>query len=517
MKRRMRWRLLFLLLGLFCLQLPVMADGKDVLDRMVDLPRIKGTVYSLLGMISERSGYLFVYDSKIIENDATVRVNAGKRTIRQAVFDVIGNKKMTLTVVRNHILITLPQRTGPIPPFQQLAVGVSTYFTINGTLLDKQTGLPISNAGVFVRGTSIGSITNQSGKFKLHLPNSLKSASVAFTHIGYVAQELGAALLLGRDNVLSLEPKVVPLQEFLFRMVDPEKLLNEVLDKRAENYSNEPIYLTTFYREGVQLKNKFQSMSEAVFKVYKPSFSSLDIEEVKLLKMRNIDNRKKRDSLQVRISAGIQSCLLLDVIKNLPNFLLLDREDHPYIYTSGGVTYLDGRNVNIVNFKPKRFISEPLFCGELYIDSENSALLQARFEVQPRNIKKLASAFVVRQTRGTRLIPQKVAYTVSYTPWEGKYYINHIRGDLYFKNKPRRFLASSSNIHSWFEMVTCKIDLGKVVPFPRAERLSPRTIFADTDYKFDEVFWEGFNIIPLDESISKIIENVALKIEKTGE
>ena len=43
------------------------ADGEDVLERMISLPKMKGTVYSLLGNISQQSGYLFIYDSKVVE------------------------------------------------------------------------------------------------------------------------------------------------------------------------------------------------------------------------------------------------------------------------------------------------------------------------------------------------------------------------------------------------------------------------------------------------------------------
>ena len=39
--------------------------------------------------------------------------------------------------------------------------------------------------------------------------------------------------------------------------------------QREQNYSHSPTYLTTFYREGVLLKNKDQNLTEAVFKVYK--------------------------------------------------------------------------------------------------------------------------------------------------------------------------------------------------------------------------------------------------------
>ena len=63
------------------------ADGSDVLERIVRLPKIKGTVYSLLSDVSQQSGYMFIYDSKVIDNDAVVKIKGGERSIRQAVYD----------------------------------------------------------------------------------------------------------------------------------------------------------------------------------------------------------------------------------------------------------------------------------------------------------------------------------------------------------------------------------------------------------------------------------------------
>ncbi len=54
-------------------------DGEDVnWKRMISLPKMKGTVYSLLGNISQQSGYLFIYDSKVVDNDVTVKIRTGR-------------------------------------------------------------------------------------------------------------------------------------------------------------------------------------------------------------------------------------------------------------------------------------------------------------------------------------------------------------------------------------------------------------------------------------------------------
>ena len=62
-----------------------------------------------------------------------------------------------------------------------------------------------------------------------------------------------------------------------------------MIEHRDRNCSTSPVYLTTFYREGVQLKNKFQSLTEAVFKVYKsPTMEPGQKDQVKLLKMSTV-------------------------------------------------------------------------------------------------------------------------------------------------------------------------------------------------------------------------------------
>ena len=50
----------------------VRAEG-DVLNHIVYLSKSKGTVYVLLGMVSERTDFLFIYDSKVVDNERLVK------------------------------------------------------------------------------------------------------------------------------------------------------------------------------------------------------------------------------------------------------------------------------------------------------------------------------------------------------------------------------------------------------------------------------------------------------------
>lgn len=509
---------MFTLLMLFIVVHSIRAEGGDVLERMVSLPKMKGTVYALLGTVSQQTGYMFIYDSKLVNNDAVIKIREGKRSVRQAVYDIVGDTSLEFKVIGTHILITASSEQGITA--QDTAASISsqpTHITITGTLLDKETNLPISSATVGVKGTSVGSITNQDGDFKISLSDTLRDTPIIFSHIGYMSQELEPAMLSGRHNVFGLEPKIIALEEVLISRTDPKKLLRQMMEQINRNYSHPPVYLTSFYREGVQLNNKFQNLTEAVFKVYKTDSRSLVSDQVKLLKMSRMSNVEAKDSLLVKIRSGIQACFQMDLIKDMPSFLIPDTDNNPYSYTSEGVTVLDNRMVDVVRFEQKKEVTEPLFCGELYLDSDTHALMQARIEVHPKYVKNAAGMFVERRTRNVRMIPQKVIYTLFYQPWQGTYYIHHIRGDLHFKVKRGKAFLGSRNLHIWFEMITCKVDTEQVNPFPRTDRLPTRTIFSDTHFKHDENFWKDFNVIPLEEEISKLIEKIAVKIEKIGE
>lgn len=487
------------------------ADDKDVLERVIHIAGGKGTVYFMLGAVSEQSGYLFIYDSKVVDNNRIVRLKSGSRTVCRAVHEIIGNDTAELRVLGKHILIYLPESR----PVVSGKPDTLSYFTLEGTLLDKQSGDPVVYGTIGVEGSSVGSITNSNGEFRLRLPDSLKQGRIHISHLGYAAQDLDISILAGRHTILPMEPRIMEMPEVIVRSVDPVRILKEMLNRRGENCSGNAAYLTTFYREGIKYKQKFRSLTEAVFKIYKaPQDNYFFADQVKLIRKSSIINKDEKDTLIARISSGIDACLRLDLIKQLPDYLTPGSNDNVYDYTSGRVTMIDNKLVNTVRFEQKKGIKSPFYRGELYIDDLNGALLQANIEIHPDFVDKASDMLVVRKARSYKITPQKVAYTISYKPYNGKYYINHIRGDLFFKVKKKHQWFGNSVLHTWFEMVTCRIDTGSVVRFSRSERIPTRNVFSEDGFKYDEDFWGEFNVIPWEQQLRDIIDEISARVEK---
>jgi hypothetical protein len=495
--------------------LPLQADDGEGLNRIIKLPHSKGTVYELLDQISKRCGYLFIYDARVIDNEQASVIQKGEYTIRQAICEITGNPRLTLSIIGNHILIRLPQEEPP-PVFSPIASGDSLrHFTIEGTLLDRYTREPVPYATVGIAADAIGTVSNLNGDFRLRIPDSLRNSVVSVSHIGYLTQEIAFQLPEEHPRAVLLEPKVISIQEVVVRLVNPLRLLHSMRDKRELHYSRQPVYFTSFYREGVERKKGFVNLTEAVFKVYKaPYHHAPSADQVKLLKMRRIINENERDTLITKIKSGINACLMLDMVKNLPDFLLPENE-HLYNYVHSDITVIDNRVANIISFEQKKDIKEPLYKGELLLDAENDALLSARFEIHPEYVEKATDMLVTRKSKNLHIVSRKVVYTVSYKPWNGAYYVNHIRGDLYFGIRKRNQLFSST-IHTWFETVTCKIETEDVNRFSRNETLRTRTVFAETSFSYDSKFWGNFNIILPEEKLNESISRITSQIEETG-
>lgn len=484
--------LMYSLSVLFCHAQTTESTGTNVL---IHLPKSKGTVYQLLQLVTEKTGYHFVYDSNMIDNDLKQSIKEGKRTIGEAIHEITGNYQLQFSVKENYILITSPKCQKQVQPY------------IKGMLTDAESGLPIPFATIYIQGSSWGTTSNLDGKFMLNTPDTLLQSDITFSHIGYETKHISIPLLSGIEPIIQLHPRSIPLQEVVARIKHPATLLKGMIQNRRINYPTETTYLTTFYREGIQYKRKLLDLTEGILNIYKPSFDSKDpTEEAYLLGKNNITFRTNKDSLIAKISGGIKSCLNLDIIRYLPDFLLYGIPENEYNHLFSDITLLENRTNYVIRFEPDEKAKRHYYEGEFHLDTENLALIKAHFSIHPKFIKKMAHTLVKQQGKHVKLIPQKAEYTLSYKPWNGKYHINHVRGDLYFKTKKRKWLTSNNPLHIWFEMVTCHVDTTSINTNSKENRIKTHNTFMDIITKDNLQPWESFNIILRENNLNKAIE-----------
>ncbi len=495
----------------------ILQANKDELSSIkVQINKNKGSIYELLQDISEQTDYFFTYDSQLIDNDKIVKVNRGTYSLLGAVHAITNNPRLEARLVGSHILLYIPK------PKQESSIKktetkTKSSYTIEGVIHDGVSQEPIPYGFVSINGTNIGTATNYNGEFRLVIPDSLAHITVKFSHLGYKSKEFETSIASTLSNqrlVFTLEPQYISLQEVTIRVINPMQQIQKMLYRRDENYSPKAVQMTTFYREIVEHK-KNMIITEGVLSLYKTGYHNLiSNDPTKLVKMRTIIAQNQKDSISTKIKAGIKSVLDLDIMKDLSAFLMLNEDEPPYAFWYTGMTSIDGRDINIIAFEQKRHIKEPFHKGELYIDAENSALVEIRFEINPAYVENATSTYVVRQAKTHKITLQQASYTISYKPNDkGIYFLSVVRGDILFKIKKKKGLFSSP-LKVSFEMIVCDIKTENIKAFSKEERLQTHKVFSETKHLYDVDFWEDFNTIMPENEVRKFIMNNLVNISE---
>jgi hypothetical protein len=487
-----------------------------VLDKRISIQKQHTSLYDALNIISGKADCLFVYDSQIVENDKRVKLSAENQPLNQVLDNILADPELTYKVIGQHILIYRAKHENTAIPQPSPVIPVSDTIkniVIKGHIYDNENKEEIPFASIGILEENIGTISNTEGFFKLKVPATFSGTSLVVSHLGYLSQRIPIQLLNEQQVDIYLNRRIISIQEVIIRYIDPKTIVENAVKRRESNNSREPVYLTSFYREGVQKNNRYISYSEAVFKVYKSSYAlSEHADQVKLLRSRKIQDTNPKDTVFLKLKAGVLSALQLDIVKCVPGFLDIS-QPLQYTYTYSDVVSYNARDAYAITFVQNKNISDALFTGILYVDKENYAVLGADFEINPDFIEKAADDLILKKSRKLAVKLEKISYSVSYTPYGGKYYLNHARCDIKLKTRLRHRL-SSDNFSTFLEFATCHIDTANVVKFGKQEIIKPNVVFSDAPFSNDEGFWGDYNIIAPEAKLSEALTRIIGEIEK---
>jgi len=488
-----------------------------LLEKTITIPKQKTTLYNALNLISQNADCLFIYDSETVESDKHVKLEADHQPLHAVLDKILSNPGLAYKVIGKHILI-YKSNTDVIPVDDKKqdfpGMDIMKNIVIRGHIYDNENKAAIPYATIGIVEENIGTVTNKDGFFLLKIPDSLIGTSLVVSHLGYMNQRFPVQLLNKQQVDFFLDRRIISIQEVIIRYIDPDLLIEKAMEQRKVNNAVEPVYLTTFYREGVQKNSAFTSYSEAVFKVYKSPYDEGEYaDQVKLLKSRKFQDSGPPDTVSLKLKAGVQSALQLDIVKCIPGFL---DQTPPVEYTykySDLVSYND-RDAYAITFMQNADLKKALYTGTVYIEKEGFAILGADFEINPEYIDNAATDLVLKKSRRLIVKLKKINYSVSYMLFNGRYYLGHARCDIEVTTRLRHRL-SSDHFNTFLELATCKIDTAGVMKFPKQEILKPGVVFSDQTYSNDDAFWIDFNVITPEVKLSEALRGIIGKIEKT--
>ena len=168
-----------------------------------------------LKMLEEQSGYSFFYSNVLPDQDAVVSVSAKGKDIRYVMDSLLAGLRVAYEI-KDDNQITLSEKK---ETKQVVSKPVSR--VISGVVSDID-GFPVIGAGVMVAGTTLGTITDEMGRWALDLADD--TVSLEISSMGYDTQVLSVQ---GRTNFdVVLKPDTQFLEEVVVVGYGTQKKVN---------------------------------------------------------------------------------------------------------------------------------------------------------------------------------------------------------------------------------------------------------------------------------------------------
>ncbi|WP_374959750.1 carboxypeptidase-like regulatory domain-containing protein [Gilvibacter sp.] len=389
------------------------------------------------------------------------------------------------------------------------------YTEFRGKILDSKGKDPVVFATLLVSGTNISTVSNTEGNYLLKVPNEYLDAALEVTMLGFETYTAKLSEIPKDRHTIYLNIEVSQLSEIsVTRFADANALVRAVFRKRGENTLPQTARMTAFYRETIKRRNRNVSLTEAVVNLYKQPSTNNIKDVVSLDKARKSTDYRRLDTVALKLQGGPFSTLYLDIMK-YPEYIFTEDTYDLYDFSLERSTAVNDRPVYVVNFKQKDFVLDPLYYGQLYIDTETLALTSADYQLL-LNDKKAASALFVRRKPGDiEVTPLKAAYRVDYREKDGRWFYGYGSVDLSFKiNKKRKLFNSIYTLNSEMAVTDWELISNDQVARPK-DRLRPSVVITDAITGFsDPDFWGPRNVIEPEKSIETAINKIQRQMRR---
>lgn len=427
----------------------------------------------------------------------------------------MGHSIIKLGFVLSLLLISFNSARATILSVSLQAQDTLQFKQYNGSVVDAKTNDELVFATISIDNTNISSITNTEGEFSIKIPDSLAKKHLAVSFLGYQKKILPIESLSEQDNIITLEPISIALQEIdLVAPKDALLLVMQMLHNKGTNYLENPVRMTAFYRETIKKRSKNASLAEAVAYIYKQPNSSGRKDIIDLYKSRKSSNYSRLDTVALKLQGGPFTPLFVDLMK-YPEYIFDEELISYYEFSFLHGSTIHGKPVYVIGFKQKEWVEEPLFYGKLYIDSTTKALASAVFNLNVEDRDRASNLLVRQKPRDIRVYPTEASYRVDYRIKNGKWYYGYGNVQLAFvvnrKGKlfnSKYYVSSEMAITDWYENGS-----GKNVRW--RDRMKPSIIIADEASGFsDPEFWGAYNVIEPEKSIKSAIDKIQRQLER---
>lgn len=183
-----------LILALF-----LMVSTGAISAQKVNMKMNNVTVAKAMSAVRKQTGYSFVFNSRDVNANARVSVNAGN--MQEAVEQILSGSNLDYEIQGKNIILKKKEQE----PSSTQKTNQAPQHKVMGRITDKN-GEPIIGAAVKVRGTTSGTVTDIDGNF---IVDASAGSTLAITYVGFEPQEITVGSRHSLNVVLEEDNKVL--------------------------------------------------------------------------------------------------------------------------------------------------------------------------------------------------------------------------------------------------------------------------------------------------------------------
>lgn len=187
---------------------------------------------------------------------------------------------------------------------------------LTNTVLEGSTFQPIESASVYVKNTTIGTVTNADGKFLLTIPNKFLKDTLIVSSIGFKSYKIPVDEFDASFEVY-LDEDVASLDEVLLiaetRPKTGKEIVMRAIEELPENLPDSSYLQKGFMRHKERNKKEFKWLIESAITLYDSSYASSTAENLKI----NVDQVRKSYDLRDVDSLLAYTSYLKNKAKNI--------------------------------------------------------------------------------------------------------------------------------------------------------------------------------------------------------
>jgi len=168
---------------------------------------------------------------------------------------------------------------------------------LKNKIVDFTTLMPIESASIYIKNTTIGTVSNQDGKFVLQVSNELQLDTLIISSIGYKSFKIPVSEFDNTEEIY-LEEDIAALDEIILIAENRPKTGNDIIikaiERLSENLPDSAYIQKGFLRHKERNAKEFKWLIESAITVYDSGYSVSSEEHLKI----NVDQVRKSYDLR---------------------------------------------------------------------------------------------------------------------------------------------------------------------------------------------------------------------------